>query len=471
MGLIGAPATKTEIIVEKKIDNNTGNVTVSNPVTTTASGSIYDEWDYNSSTQDEYQAQKKSAKDVAKDLYQSGMYDYRVTCDNAHKVEKSLINNDEWKVDIVTNPDAEGEDLNYDGIIDEKELVEARCEAVSLLEAIVDSYDSALDLYIEKQMQDIIETYGPNCNYNLRAIFGNPNSPAIKDLAKMGIRADAVGDHDNWQNRTYTFSLVDMTDTEGMSEEEILAHVYSDDAKILQDEKGNKGSIIFADCLTADGTAQGAEMNLSSILDQMGYDCVSKADYIGNKDAYDKLISDIDKGLKSNAFAASNESIDDIYGPTLKMYEAVCAVYNINGDAPGDWGFNRDFWHTKNAVDKMGSALFKYSGGKIDLNDDGIISDDEINKAIELAKEKEETNKEDKEEKIIKEKETESQAQKAQNAFENKITYKVVSDLNSEIEKMQKENSEIEIDEAIKEYADENGYDYKELKEKFEKEF
>jgi hypothetical protein len=77
------------------------------------------------------------------------------------------------------------------------------------------------------------------------------------------------------------------------TDEEIMAYVYGDNAEILEDAAGKKGSIIFADCLTSDGTAQGAEMNLSSILDQMGYECVSKADFMGQEQQYYDLLENI----------------------------------------------------------------------------------------------------------------------------------------------------------------------------------
>lgn len=433
---------------------------------------IYNIWDFNSSSQDEYQAQNKSAKEVSKDLAKSSMYYNRVDRDNAALVEQNLINNTKWKVDVVVNPDAVGEDLDGDGVISEKELTEAKCEAVSLLDAIVDSYDSALDLYIEKQVEDIIEKYGPNCTYNLRAMFGSPDSPAIQELAKLGIRADAVGDHDLWQNRTYTFSLVDMTGTEDMTDEELFAHVYADDAKILQDADGNKGSIIFADCLTADGTAQSAELNLSSILDQMGYDCVSKADFIGNEDKYYEMIEQIGTDLKNNQFTASDKSIDDIYGPTIKMYEAVCAVYTINGDAPGQWDLGRDFWQTKNAVDGLGDSLYHLSNSaNIDLNGDGIISAEEI----AYVKEHIEEFEGDEEEKVktitLTTSTKNDSTQSASSAQNSEISYSELKDLNKEIKKMQEQNPELDIDEALKEYAKENGYVFKELKEQFDKEF
>lgn len=310
-----------------------------------------------------------NAYDTAFNLQKNGngLFDRRVL-DSIHEVDnltkywqmsseeldaKKDQGNGVWTVDMR-------EDTNGDGKVDnDDELV-----TKSLVDAIVDSYDSELDLYIENKLQEVIETYGPSCTYNLRAIFGSPDSQAVKELAKLGIRADGIGDHDNWQNRTYTFSLVDMSGlSEDATDEEIMAYVYSDDAEILQDAAGNKGSIIFADCLTADGTAQGAEMNLSSILDQMGYECVSKADFLGKEQDYNDLLSNIQAGLDNNLYASSGDTIQTKYGETLTIMQAVCAVYDINGDAPGQWRIKgRTYEQTKSAVDRLGDSLYK--GGR-----------------------------------------------------------------------------------------------------------
>ncbi|MBQ4646128.1 MAG: hypothetical protein IJB79_02150 [Candidatus Gastranaerophilales bacterium] len=304
---------------------------------------------------DEYTGYNR-ASDAAFDLQKhgDGLFD-RTIMDSVCNVEHNLINNQDWRVDLIE------EDANGDGVLDESDA-----KSVALLDAIVDSFDSELDLYIENRLQEVISAYGPGCNYNLKAIFGSPNSPATIELAKLGIRADAIGDHDAWQNRTYSFSLVNMEGTDGMSDEEILAHVYAEDAEILEDSNGKKGSIIFADCLTADGTAQGAETNISSILDQLGYECISKADFMGNRQGYEDLIANIQTGLDNNLYAGSGQTINNKYGRTLTMAQGVSAVFGgINGNAYGNKGWfckALTFEHTLDAVNARGASL--YQGGR-----------------------------------------------------------------------------------------------------------
>jgi len=426
---------------------------------------------------DEYTGYK-SAHDAANDLFRNsnGLYDRRIL-DNARNIEKNLINNEEWRVDTrkdmngdgkIDNNDIVNEDLNNDGKIDENDS----CESIALVDAIVDSFDSELDLYIEEQFNQIIEKYGPNCTYNLRAMFGSPNSPAIVELAKLGIRADAVGDHDVWQNRTYALSLVDMSDLpENATDEEILAHVYADDAEILQDAQGNKGSIIFADCLTADGTAQGAEMNLSSMLDQLGYECVSKADYMGKEQEYQDLLQNIKAGLDNNLYKGSNATIEAVYGRTLTMSQAVCAVYGINGNAYGVEGWfckARTFEQTQNAVEALGDNLYHLTCGKIDLDGDGEISEIEIAKALETIQTNEETasgteGKKDEDGKnaatIVDNSNNQTSVSSASTLDMTQLYSDAEKEFESRLEEEQKENPEVSEEEIAKKVAEEFGVD------------
>ena len=262
--------------------------------------------------------------------------------DGAYKVG-ALINNDDWRVDM---------DINGDGTIE---------QGISIADAIALSCDSELDLYIQHELENIIEKYGPECNYNLRAMFGSKESPAYKELLKLGIRADAVGDDEAWQNRTYAFSLVDTssisTETkdrlaeleakgnltaEEQEEldaiyEEYESVIYSEDAKILEDEFGGKGSFIFSDCLIPDGTANGAEINLASILDTMGYECISKADFVDNPDEYFALMEEIGTNLENNQYTGSSTATDIYSENILDMQTAVRAVYTANGHAYGNY--------------------------------------------------------------------------------------------------------------------------------------
>lgn len=252
-----------------------------------------------------------------------GAYEDRMKC----AIER-LQDNDKWTVNTYNEETGEYEDQK-------------------LLDAIADSYDSELDLYINEIVRDVMYNIGENDQVNFGSCSKSYLSDAaIEYLASKGIRADAVGD----TNRTYVFSLVKMPSKEQiekMTTEEIMSHVYSDDAEILTDEKGNKGSIIFSDCLIPDGYAQGAEFNLSSILDEMGYDCVSKADFKGFTEAeYFEYINGMEDLIQSGEFDKySNEGLDKLYGQIKDngdfrsgAQNAVNQLWGGRGFAPGTGG-------------------------------------------------------------------------------------------------------------------------------------
>ena len=273
--------------------------------------------------------------DAINALLESDLFKNQGIKDGAGHIKDDVINNDQWKVDM---------DVDGDGVID---------QGVSLADAIAGSFDSELDLYIEKQVQDIMAKY--EC-YDFKALFGSENSQAIKDLAALGIRADAVGDDAEWQNRTYSFSLVEVPEGfEKLSPEEQMEIVYADDAKILEDGNGKKGSMIFADCLVPDGMAQGAEMNLSSILDTMGYDCISKAEFVGREDEYHSLMQEIGADLANGEYTSDGTTHADIYTEkTLKIWVATRARDTANGDAPGQWSQHLTFEDTMARIERLG---------------------------------------------------------------------------------------------------------------------
>lgn len=265
----------------------------------------------------------------------------------------NLQDNDKWTVNTYNEETGEYEDQK-------------------LLDAIADSYDSELDIYIQEVVRDVMYNIGKNDKVNFGSCSKSYLSDAaIEYLASKGIRADAVGD----TNRTYTFSLVKMPSKESlekMTTEEIMSHVYSEDAEILTDAKGNKGSIIFSDCLIPDGYAQGAEFNLSSILDEMGYDCITKADFKDfTEEEYFDYIDGMETLIQSGEFDKySNEGIDKLYGQIKNAQQAVSDLWGGRGSAPG-------------------------TGGGISGTEDGNFVDNErynqdrIDRALEEEKEKE----------------------------------------------------------------------------------
>ncbi len=232
-----------------------------------------------------------------------------------------LQDNDKWTVNTYNEETGEYEDQK-------------------LLDAIADSFDSELDIYIQEVVRDVMYDIGKNDQVKFSSCSKSYLSDAaIEYLASKGIRADAVGD----TNRTYTFTLVKMPSKEQlekMTTEEIMGHVYSEDAEVLEDAKGNKGSIIFSDCLIPDGYAQGAEFNLSSILDNMGYDCITKADFANfTEDEYFAYIDGMEELIQSGEFDKySNEGMDKLYGQLKNAQQAVKDLWGGSGSAPGTSG-------------------------------------------------------------------------------------------------------------------------------------
>ena len=241
----------------------------------------------------------------------------------------NMQTNDKWKVNV------EGEEK-------------------ALLEAIADSFDSELDLYIQETIREAMQKFG-TCSK------GYTSDACLNWLAERGIRIDAIGtssgeDKDgngeidgSYSNRVYTFSMVEIPENfDDMTTEEKRAYVYGEDAKVLQDENGNKGSIVFGDCLIPDGYAQGAEFNLSSILDEMGYECISKADFIGNEDDYFAMMDEFDQmfGVNSDGERTGNgvytgvETIDETYTFNRDIQASVKALWGGSGSAPGTGGYS-----------------------------------------------------------------------------------------------------------------------------------
>ena len=209
----------------------------------------------------------------------------------------NLQDNEKWVVSTDTDGDGVYEDQN-------------------LLDAIADSFDSELDLYIQETVREAMQKFG-SCSKSY------VSDECLAWLAERGIQVDAIGAEDgSFSNRVYTFSLVD------------------ENGNVLQDENGNKGSIIFGDCLIPDGYAQGAEFNLSSILDQMGYDCVSKADFIGNEEEYFEVINQVEANINNGLYESADGGIDVLYGNTKDVQLAVKQLWGGNGSAPGTGGSN-----------------------------------------------------------------------------------------------------------------------------------
>lgn len=147
-------------------------------------------------------------------------------------------------------------------------VTDANGETMSGVEAMAKSYDSVLDLYTQEQFKKVLEDYGygtftNNCQFlkhtdEIREKYGI-------DIKMVETQRDGKRDVAGVQNRTFEISLVDK------------------DGNIIEDEDGNKSTILFGDWVIPDGCAQGAEFDFISVIDQAGFDCVSKADFIDNE--------------------------------------------------------------------------------------------------------------------------------------------------------------------------------------------
>ncbi len=260
-----------------------------------------------------------SAQDTFSTLTNAGILNERYY-DRMICATEKLVQNTDWLVSIA----------DENGNISD----------MALADAVAASFDSELDLYIQDIVQDVMNRYG-TCSK------GYLSDSAKAELAAKGIRVDSVGqgteeDGSN-TNRVYSFSLVQLPDNfEDLSVEEQMAIVYADDAKIVEDKAGNKGSYLFADCLIPDGFAQNAEINLSSILDTMGYDCISKADFIGsdgkfNENEYLAMLAEVGEMVNSGELSG-RDSINDIYGNTREISDAIRKLWGGDGAAPGQFG-------------------------------------------------------------------------------------------------------------------------------------
>ncbi len=252
-----------------------------------------------------------SAKQAIQNMANSSLYDKSV-CDYFERVANAaegLKSNESWRISMDTDGDGQ-------------------TESVALADAIASSFDSELDLFIEEKVEEVIKKYGSCSKQYL-------SEEALKELASYGIRVDAVGDDEQTTNRAYAFSLVEIPEEHKNDAYDWLYNTEEGkNAKVLEDANGKKGSYIFADCLIPDGYAQGAELNLSSILDQMGYDCVSKADFIGKESEYSKLLSEVETRLQNGEYKGG-QSMNDLYGNRKDILTAVNNLWGGSGSAPG----------------------------------------------------------------------------------------------------------------------------------------
>lgn len=257
-----------------------------------------------------------SAKEAIKAMGNSSIFSGEGVTDHFDRMANavdSLINNHSWKVAMDTDGDGEMENLD-------------------LADAIASSFDSELDLYIQEKVNEALKKFG-SCS---KGYLGEQAQQWLYD--NYGITVEAIGGYKvdkngeimkdengdpviQQTNRTYAFSLVD-----------------KETGEVMQDANGKKGSYIFSDCLIPDGYAQGAEVNLSSILDQMGYDCISKADFIGREEEYEQLISAVEENVNAGLYSGSGDDTSALYGVQKDITTAIKNLWGGSGSAPGQNG-------------------------------------------------------------------------------------------------------------------------------------
>lgn len=170
---------------------------------------------------------------------------------------------------------------------------DGKMETQNIINTIVDSCDSKLDLVIDYALRDAVQHFGTAC---LAGLLSDEGQQYLKD--KYGIVVNRVGD--KW-DRVYSFSIVD------------------ENGKVLQDEDGGLATKVFADNLTADGNLGPLERNLASVLDNMGYDCVSDADFVGKESDYEEFMTDILEEIKEGDYKGSR-SVDNIYANVREIH-------------------------------------------------------------------------------------------------------------------------------------------------------
>ena len=168
----------------------------------------------------------------------------------------------------------------------------------------------------------------------------------------------------------------------------------------MKDSNGKKGSCIFADCLVPDGSAQKCEINLASILDQMGYDCISKADFIGKENDYMELISKVENNINNGSYHELNkgqqaQTITDTYGTVNSVRKALNTLWKHDTAGKGGSKFahglgdGSDAYVSNNFGDSSSSDV---SNGSLqdETKQENKLNMEEKTKAEEQAKEKDE---------------------------------------------------------------------------------
>ena len=311
--------------------------------------------------------------------------------------------------------------------------------------AMADSFDCAQDLYIESMIPQLVKEYGAwTYAKEHNGVTHDGMMQNAKEIEeKYGIRITEIECEDvAGKYRTYSFSLVD------------------NEGNVIENTDGSKASIIWGDWVIPDGNAQGAENNLSSILDQLGYECVSKADFINNEalggaEGYHEMlgmvaqdVEAIRNGQEGKFSRAGSVKDTDLYLSSTFIWG------NIESGGFGSSKYG-------NATVPAGS-----SGIYADLDGDNLVSDGEADIETDPTAEGADGAKGEDDEDGENQGTTQTNGEAQQTGDGQQavaITNANVNELEDLIAAAQEENPEVDVDDIIAEYAEDNNLDEKEL--------
>jgi hypothetical protein len=216
----------------------------------------------------------------------------------------------------------------------------------------------------------------------------------------------------------------------------------------------------------------------------MGYDLISKADFVGREDEYADLLENIQSGLDNNLYRESNATIDTMYGETLSGIEAINAVYNVNGANRFKGWWSDEFNTFEFTRSRVRSGHYEFGGGyaqkgeRINYGNTDIrpefSSYDELSQSLEEALERAndmsltEAEREDAQkeaEKIkeqLKNKENTTSNKETQET-DNQVAQQQLASALEEAQELDEDLSEEEKEEALQQIADKYDVEIKDI--------
>lgn len=331
---------------------------------------------------------------------------------------------------------------------------------MSGVEAMADSYDSILDLYTQSQFQKVLSeygwgTFGDGCNFMKHV-------DEIREKYGIDIKEVPTDGPDGVSHRTYEISMVD------------------ENGNIIEDADGNKSTILFGDWVIPDGCAQGAEADFIAIIDQSGFDCISKADFIDNE-AFANNPEFQDENGNYDAGKAYAYVLNQIENDFNNMQNGQGQFMKSGNQTINQATYTTStftWWSAGGDAQYYGNSGIDPSllgdGGNFaelyDLDKDGTLSQEEWEKMLQDRKNKEdEEGTEEAKDKNTKNTnvQTQNTQQQGQAQVEQvRITNKNIYELEDLIAQAQAKNPNVDIEDIIEEYAKDNNLDERALTKK-----